>query len=1233
MAEFSNIVFSDWNPDNRTLVEASAGTGKTYNIQNAYLRLVLELDLAVQQILVVTFTEAATRELRDRLRKVLVDARHALQRPTDTHDERIVHAMAKARENPANGDATLRRRIQRALMDFDGAAIFTIHGFCNRVLERYAFECGHDPDAELLPDHARILLETCQDWWRNHAYSEKTAASQPFDDLDSLFKLVQQVAQHPDAIVHGSTLKPGPEFKTLTDLCATAWENIGDLRGKAQWIGNGQLRPTAKGNPVNIQPLSDHVVSHAHFFAPWLKEYPASADAPEESFCASLSFVVQTALSLPTVGEADTFRACLKNVATQAKEHECLGSRAAIAQEIARQFRDRIRDRSALTYDAMLFNVRKVLLDPESGPRLKEVLRTEFRAALIDEFQDTDPVQFGIFDEIFSAPSLEAAPTPVLFVGDPKQAIYGFRSGDLFTYFKAKEGVPEDQRHSLETNFRSEQHLVSAVNDLFKDDLPGSTFLAGDNIAYPGTLKAQGTTPEKTILIDGAPDPQPLKVWTYPSEGSISANSPLAHQIASDVAREIARMLSNDSLRFPETPPRGIRPSDIAILVRTHAEAAEIQQELLQCGVNAVRQATGSVFDSEEAPQLALVMKAMLSPGRASALRGALSASFIPCPETDLARFNQNDLAAEESPSLSNENPSPTPESSRTLEDWIELFRNAGLLWQQHSFIMAFQSLSRELGIRAFMASQPDGTRRMSSLVHLVELAHQTARSQKLGPVALLRWFTSQLDQSDRDDADANDATRVRLADDDPAVQIMTLFKSKGLQFPIVFIPTLWRHKADAMHRNDVVLKYHDSLNRLVLDLDTQSKSGKNRALTEHLQENIRLAYVGLTRAVNRIVAVEVVHPKIKRETYSLTHLLSCWRDRNPASSRIAAANPPSSHDPLPAKHADSGDEWPAPLALPNVDKEQGRASFSSLTPHMGTKPSDQASEVADRDPFTNTPTLPPESPIEIDPILSIPGGAKLGTCWHKIFELLDFQAPDEAIAKVVDDTLDLHRICKRPADELPEEKKIRLTLQRQAVHQMVRRVLHSDLDAGHGPFQLKDILLSARRSELEFNFSLHRDGIRRLGEMAAILDELWTTPSRDSTFIHELQNKETKIPLGFMTGSIDLVFEQSGRFYVVDWKSNQLNRNPSDFDAEGLAAEMRCHAYYLQYLIYSTALHGFLSRNLESYDYDRHFGGVFYLFLRGMGLAEPKDGRGIFVDRPSKALIDRLSAFLGGAT
>ena len=1230
MAEFSNIVFSDWNPARRTLVEASAGTGKTYNIQNAYLRLALEMDLTVQQILVVTFTEAATRELRDRLRRVLVDARHALQHQAAPADSRIAHAIAKARENPANDDSTLLRRIQRALMDFDGAAIFTIHGFCNRVLERYAFECGHDPDAEFLPDQARLLRETCQDWWRNHAYPEKSADGFPFDDLDSLFSLVQQAAQHPDAIVLGSVLEPGPEFKTLLDLCSNAWKLLGNLRGHAQWIGNRQLRPSAKADPVDVQPLSAHVAPHSHFFEQWRKKHPETSPEPNETFSTALSFVVQQAMAFPASGDANSFRACLKTVALQAEAQYRLQARAAAAQTIAGQFRDLIRDRSTLTYDAMLFNVRKVLRDSASGPRLKEVLRREFRAALIDEFQDTDPIQFGIFDEIFSDPSPDVPSTPLLFVGDPKQAIYGFRSGDLFTYFKAREDVPEHQRHSLETNFRSEQPLVDAVNELFKDDQPGSTFLVGSPIAYPGTLKAQGTPAEKTLLTDGTPDPQPLKVWTYAAEGSVAAHSPLSRRIASDVAREIARLLASGSLRFSGQEPRPVRPSDIAVLVRTHAEAAEIQGELLQCSVNAVRQATGSVFDSDEAAHLALVMKAMLSPGRASTLRSALSAPFIPCPEIDLAFFNQNDLASEEPPLSSGETASSPHVPSRSLEEWIELFRNAGLLWQKQSFIMAFQSLSRDLGIRAFMAGQPDGIRSLSSLHHLVELAHQTARTRQLGPVALLRWFTGQLDPSGRDD---DEATRVRLADDNSAVQIMTIFKSKGLQFPIVFLPTLWRLEAKAMNVRDAVLKYHDSRQRLVLDLDTKSGAGKRIAKLEHLQENIRLAYVGLTRAINRIVAVEVAHNDIQPESHALAHLLARWLARNPALSRIEVFNPPPSGNLLPAKQPDSSENWPAPLAPPAVDKSHGRASFSSLTPHVAARQAESSADVADRDQAADESNLPAEVPAKMDPLLSIPGGAKLGTCWHKIFELLDFQASDDAIAAIVDDTLDLHHVCKRPAGDMPEEKKTRLTLQRQAIHHMVRRVIHTDLDAGCGAFQLRNIPMSSRRSELEFNFSLHRDGLRRLGEMAPILDEWWTTPSRDPVFIRELQNKETQIPLGFMTGSIDLAFEHGGRFYIVDWKSNQLDRTPTGFDAKGLAAEMRAHAYYLQYLIYSTALHGFLARHLAAYDYDRHFGGVFYLFLRGMGLAEQKTNRGIFGDRPSKALIERLSIFLGGAT
>ncbi|MCF7837727.1 MAG: exodeoxyribonuclease V subunit beta [Candidatus Marinimicrobia bacterium] len=1230
MTDFSQIVFSDWTPDEWTLVEASAGTGKTYNMQNAYLRLVLEAGLTVQQILVVTFTEAATRELRDRLRRVLVDCRNQLEQPQRAAvvEDRIRAALAQAAVQVAPAD--LITRIRLALMDFDNAAIFTIHGFCNRVLERYAFECGHDPEAELLSDPAAIIQEVCQDWWRQHAYPAN-AHNVPFPKLETLVALVTARAQHPDAALAGPVLPATPAFDAFVAACQHAWQPIGNLRGQATWIAPGQLLPSANAEPVDLSALVNAVNDQAAALAAWAAAHPIGNEAqPESSLRDAMVFILRQMANPPAAGDAKPFRKCLKTIATEAPANSELARQIEIVEALVVELRRRLEARGALTYDAMLYNVRAALRDATAGPRLREVLRQEFKAALIDEFQDTDSVQWGIFSDLFRPDAALPLRPPLLLVGDPKQAIYGFRGGDVFTYFEARRHVPESQRYSLSRNYRSEPNLVAAINELFQDGEPGATFRAGRNIVYPGDLDAHGLKPEQILLRNGQPDPRPLQLWmrTRAEKESVSATSALARGLLADTAREIVRLLSDDTLRFGGPAPRAIQPSDIAVLVLTHGDAAHVQKELIQRGVNAVRQAAGNVFTSPEAPQLALVMQALLSPANGTRLRSALTADFIPCPVETIARFNR------EAP----EAPPAAAAPGRTLEEWTDIFQEAGRRWHTHSFIEAFRFLAHRLDLRAHVLGLPDGARRLTDLLHLVERVHQAARAQQLAPAALLRWFSQQRTTGPATGDEADASAKTRLADDDDAVKIMTIFKSKGLQFPIVFLPTLWRRQAQPRHRNEPLLSYHDDQNRLVLDLDTAAEAAKDRARAERLGEDIRLAYVGLTRAVNRVYLLAVSDEPDQALSGALAHLLAHWRQRLPGQTPGADSYLRATDLPLDVPDGARPPEAPgAPLerpAPPKVDQTHGHASFSSLTAHDATEaapagpPGVSLPDEVDVDQVENEPAPAPEPDEPPAPIFTIPGGAKLGTCWHTLFERLDFQADDAVISRVVNDALDQYRLCPQPTADLPPEQQRLRGAQRQAVHDMVRQTLTAPLDAGYGPFNLRDIPLVARRSELDFHFALQDQTVRGLHEVAPLLEEAWQSPARDPDFIAALAGRRAPIPLGFMTGSIDLVFERAGRFYLVDWKSNQLNRRPDDFHTAGLAREMRRHAYYLQYLIYVVALDGYLAGRLRDYDYDRHFGGVFYLFLRGIG----GDGaRGIFHDRPPRGLIQRLATFFTG--
>ena len=1215
MSEFSTIVF-----DSRVslgaplLVEASAGTGKTYNIQNIYLRLVLS-GLKVQEILVVTFTVAATGELRERLRTILHQCHEALLNAPGTalppEQQRIQHAIDQA--NPTHDESIargLKQQIQLALMDFDGAAFFTIHGFCKRVLERYAFECGHDPDAELMAEQSQIIRETCQDAWRRMAYAQE-AQTLPFHSLDDLIQLVQAICQKPDAEVRGSAIPATAPFQELIAACKIVWTGIESFRGKLLWVGNGHLRQ-AQNPPVDVAPIVRVCVQQARDFAAWQNTLPATLEA-WNPLAAAAQTILATARSIPATGDAKAFAKAVQLMALTADTHLKLAPRAALAKQIANEIQERIRDRSALTYQAMLANVRAVLTDSTAGHRLRELLREEFKAAMIDEFQDTDPVQYDIFWTLFSpGPHCAQSESPLVFVGDPKQAIYGFRGGDVFTYYQAKEGIPESNRHSLGTNFRSEANLVAAVNELFIDLPPSPPTFLNPNVPYGSPLNAHDVAPEKELLCQGIRDPLPLKVWKF-AKGE-------EHQWAQAVARETVAILSDATQTIGGKP---VRPGQIAVLVMKHDEAEAVQQALLALHVNAVRQAKGNVFAAADAPRLALWMQSMLDPGRSKAIRSALCSGLVSCSDLQIARFHAEDKSiAPPQPDSASTTPN-ADEPPSTLEDWIDVFREAGFRWHQRSFMEAFQFLSDRLGIRTHVAQDPEGARRLADIHHLVELIHQAAHTQRLGPLALLNWFLRKIEDATQGVSESEESTP-RLADDDDAVQIMTIFKSKGLEFPIVFLPTLGMRKAKGKHRGCVAISYHEG-NKLVLDLDVASSSAEAFAEKENREENIRLAYVGLTRAINRVYLFEM-EKHSDASTNAVAHLLQ--RRPTPHILRMATAL-----DPLPQSPWRGPENTPSPDSLAAeelkrpVDKLHGHASFSSLAPHS----SSHKAELPARDldgADANSSSSETDPPVS-EPIFEIPGGAKLGECWHEIFETIDFQADSGSLLSIVNQTLDRYRICKAPQEDSPEEIKQSMQARRNAVFDMVNHVLDVPLRVNGSPsiFSLRDIPLSARRSELEFQFSLQRATSKTMGDLHAILRTHWKR-EKSAPFIETLQGCTTQIPLGFMTGFIDLVFQHNDRFHIVDWKSNQLTRTSSGFTDSGIEAEMARNSYYLQYLIYTVAIHGFLARRLRHYDYDTHFGGVFYLFLRGV---DGTTSRGVYSDRPPKALIEALSECWGG--
>ena len=1046
MKDFSKEVFGPWEPKGTTLVEASAGTGKTYNIQSAYLRLVLE-GYPVTGILVVTFTDAATAELRDRLRGVLEECRAEWE--STSAEGRAREALEGARRR-GEEDGALKKRVRAALDLYDRAAIYTIHGFCNHVLTQYAFEAGHDDGGELLADTEGAVADASRDWWRANRY--------------------------------GAVEGDGGAFAG----------GFGDFRAKVK------LR---LGHP-------DAVV-----------------DAGAEG--------------------------------------TALDAAAAI-------YARRRRERNELTYDAMLTDLRDALRG-DGGAALKAAVRRDFRAALIDEFQDTDRIQYEIFQTLFAD-----GETPLLFVGDPKQAIYRFRGGDIHTYKAAKRAVPEGRRYDLGVNWRSEAALLEGVNAYFGEAAAGDTFLDG---AIPYQPLASGAAERGLASLKGAEGGR-FVLWRADYE---TKNEMLGRAYGA-VADEIVRLLE-DARAVLESPPeeeggksevRRLRPEDFAVLMGTNRECEEMLDVLRERGVNAVCVRESDLRGTAAAQGMRWILRSMASPGDVAALRAALGVAFLPGAEGGLEALARGG-------------------TMERVSEWSRILWRAGECWERHGFMRAWKLLKDEMGLQRRILEQEDGEQLAADLEQTAEWLHVQGRAGGGGPQGLLRAYEAWLDAAGGG-GDGGGEKR-RIADDAPAVKVMTIHKSKGLQFPVVFVPTLW---GKGKRGGGFGVYHKEGRERLGDDQDAMA--------AEELSESRRVAYVALTRAMNRVYLVDA---RGKSAGTTVAALTDAWQARGGGGGIVEA--------PLPAaaglRHADCGDaaELEPARPMPKADRGNGRTSFSGMAEGMhggrGTS-ADSGAEAEDRDEADEEADAEGGAGAGRPGIFALPGGTRTGRCIHELFELLDF-----GDAATHGDTIGL--LLKRHG----------LEAHREAVEAMVEAVLDTELPRGGG--KLRDA--KTRIAEMPFDFPMRRKEAATLRGVADVLEAHWAGEEAwKREFVERLRTAgpaERAIARGYMTGTIDLVFRAGGKFHLADWKTNRLGGRPGNFGPEGLREEMKACLYYLQYLVYLTALDGILRERLEGYDYDRDVGNVYYLFVRGMD----GTGRGVFADRPGRETVAALWSYLQG--
>jgi len=1160
-----------------SLVEASAGTGKTYTITGLYVRMIAEGAWTVDRILVVTYTNAATAELRDRIRRALGEALKALRsgRHGGNPFLKDLFALDVNREICA-------RRIEIAMLDFDLAAVYTIHGFCQRALADHAFESGAAFEPELLPDESELLLETVRDYYRREFYNAPRTfvAYARALEPESMLAWVRSFVARPYLEVRTPEVVSGEDTeRSFLEAYASArdlWESSAD--GVVDLLLNSTALHGGRYRKVSIPGWAAELGIYFNTSVPGVR-IPKSFPKFTSSVIGESLKKGQEPPVHPFFHACETLQAAAEALAV-AYDSRLAHLRAGLIQYVDGAMSKRKQELGQQSFNDLLIGLQTALED-EGGETLAATLRRRFGAALIDEFQDTDPIQYGIFRRIWGGRG-----APVFLVGDPKQAIYSFRGADVFAYLQGRNDAR--RRYTLRENWRSSPGLIDAVNALF--GVVGDPFVL-TGIGYSQAIAAHR---QRETLADAGGDDAAFHFWFVGAreEGEPWSKAQAGGIATEATAAEIARLIEAGRRGEVRIGPRALGGGDIAILVRSHSQAAQMSAALSRLGVLSVEQSQESVYRSEEALALERLLVAIAEPAREDRVAAALTTGLLGMTGDDLFVLRQD---------------------ARRWETRLSAFQDWRRRWRQSGFVRMMHHLLRTEGVARRLLARPGGARALTNLRHLIELLHVEARHRR-GIDDLLQWFAERRSG----EVSAGEEAQLRLESDGDLVKLVTVHKSKGLQYPIVFCPYVW----DGALRNRVAdTVYHDPDRELVsvLDLRGDSPAAKQAVAREELAENLRLLYVALTRAEHRCYAVWgavrgaersplgwLLHP----QDNGISDGAEAGAKAGPLDgnellgrlNRLAAENPGVFHvTPVESVMQTRRVEVSAD-ALPSLAARRfGRTlrpgpvvtSFSALTSGSDAEAPDYDSDIVyprERAGGAGSGT-----------IYDFPRGARAGVCLHKVFELADFTDNDPAgLNELVDRTLIAHGFDSRWGP---------------AVVAMVRRVLDAPLD-GEGRVRLSDVEPGQRLNELEFHYPIapaHATELRRLVRAASAGDV-----SGSGLGSH-----------GFMKGFVDLVFESGGRYYVVDYKSNWLGDTPGDYRRERLELAISGHDYDLQYLIYTVAVHRLLRARIPGYDYATHFGGVAYLFLRGIDPDIDPDN-GVYRDRPAADLIDTLDRYFG---
>ncbi len=1169
------------------LIEASAGTGKTYTIANLYLRHILA-GHQPHEILVVTFTNAATDELRSRIRTRLFDALKLFRQAEPIDDDFLQLLLDQSKSINASNLQLPIKRLQLALRSMDEAAIYTIHGFCQRALIDNALYSGQTFNTSLLTDDHELWDSALKDWWRRQSYRLDASSLQIFNCSVGGFSGIKKY----QAVLN--TNRPYRLMPEVKDDLSTLFDHIHGLQLNLkdlafQWRSNrSAVKLILKDSKVLRRNKT--LPYHEDNFAGFLDTCDAFFDQPELlNIPGNLHFLASTQLhkeSKPSrAGEdnnlnhafftsTDEFLIRKKRVETRLKTRANFEAHAYAREHIRRS---KLAS-DVIAYDDLLNRLLEGLNAP-GGTALAETIRRQYAVAMIDEFQDTDAVQYDIFYRIY----FEGEDTSFTMIGDPKQAIYSFRGGDIFTYMQARQHSRVDI-YTLQTNWRSDRALVEAVNRIFT--LRSDPFIYSDAITFSPAFATDRNNRASLLLDKSAVTP--ITIWKIPAQcqAKLDSKTNSYDKVHRATASEISKLITAGNNGRALLDQKPLHSGDIAVLVRTGYEGNALRDVLADYGIRAITIGRDKVFASDEATGLICLLEAINHCGERRYLRAALASSLL----------NLDYLAM--SARLNDET---------AWQHWLDVFQQLNHLWLQKGFIVMFQHLLQELQIGEILAAQPSSERRMTNLLHLAELLQQ--RSQRsTGIDALLNWFRQEADGPSIEESE------LRLESDRDLVKIITIHKSKGLEYPVVFIPYLWTAKPRDLSGASP-LEFHDRANNPVIDIG--SDNFEQHALIsekERLAEDLRLVYVALTRARAKVYLVWgkisersknsspaktalgfLLHPKQSASdldqhlprAYDLDHDIDGDIDALCHSS-LGGIEYRDLPEGSPIAIAEAAPLQPCHLKPATFQGGKSNpwkiASFTALTRDIH-----QVSHQGSRD-------------IGRDPIINFPAGSHVGLLLHQVFEHLDFAGQIHKQSLTL-----LKQFAPRFGVELTDPQ---IAILLEWFREIIRTPL---LQPG---LSLSVISSQQRLNELVFDFAVGQLDIDALNQCL-------------SSFTRKpIESLTAQSFRGLITGVIDLVFEFQGKYYIVDYKSNYLGPTLLDYSPAKLERAMLDRRYDLQSLIYSIALHRYLHKRLKEYNFEQHFGGSYYLFLRGMREQHGTDF-GVYFNRPGLAQIELLDQFL----